>query len=260
MSPFRDAPPVELGPLDVGLSAAASRAVTALPTGGRLIVPRRPRFAAYLAGALGSTGLFGVLLWAVAAWSSRWSPRALSDIGLCIAAVIVGGGSLAAVMHALDQNARPLTRSGEAVRRGARSVLDRLAVLADRAERSPSDFTERHAAGLRRALASAEAPDLAPWIPDDVRGRAELLQARAAALHGGPAWSANDARRERVRALLVSAAQRLTDPRPARRDLAALDGAPRSLRLRVLAEPIESDAPEDADDTAREPAAILRKL
>src|SRR6185312_2516101 len=100
MSPFRDAPPVELGPLDVGLAAAASRAIAALPTGGRLIVPRRPRFAAHRAGALGSTGLFGVLMWTVAAWSSRWSPRTLADVGLCIAAVIVGGGSLAAVLHA----------------------------------------------------------------------------------------------------------------------------------------------------------------
>src|SRR4051812_12739406 len=128
MSPFRDAPPVELGPLDVGLSAAARRAVAALPRGGRLIVPRRPRLAAHLAGALGSTGLFGVLMWTTVAWSSRWSPRTAADVGLCVVAVIVGGGSLAAILHALDQTARPLTRSGEAVRRGARSILDRLIV------------------------------------------------------------------------------------------------------------------------------------
>jgi hypothetical protein len=260
MSPFRDAPQVELGPLDVGLSAAASRAVAALPTGGRLIVLRRPRFAAHLAGALGSTGLFGVLLCAVAAWASRWSPRTVSDLGLCIAAVVVGGGSLAAVLHALDQNARPLTRSGEAVRHSALRVLDRLVVLADRAERSPSGLTDRHAAGLQRALASAESPDLAPWISDDVRGRAELLLARMNAARGGHAWAADDTRRDRVRALLASAAQRLTDPDPARRDLAALDAAPRNLRLRVLAEPAESDAYDDVDDTASAPAAILRKL
>jgi hypothetical protein len=258
MSPFRDAPPVELGPLDVGLSAAASRAVAALPTGGRLIVPRRPRFAAHLAGALGSTGLFAVLMWTVAAWSSRWSPRTAMDIGLCVLVVIVGGSSLATVLHALDQNTRPLTLSGEAVRRGARGVLDGLVGLADRAERAPDRLTERHVASLRRALARAEAPELAPWIPDDVRGRAELLLARALAARAGHAWAADATRRDHVRALLTSAAALLADPAPARRDLAALDAAPKSLRLRVLAAPIDDD-PDDEDD-APAPAAILRKL
>ena len=264
MSPFRDAPPVELGPLDVGLSAAAARAVAALPRGGRLIVPRRPRFAAHLAGALGSTGLFGVLMWTVAAWSSRWSPRAVSDIGLCIVAVLIAGGSLAAVLHALDQNTRPLTRSGEAVRREAQRVLDHLVGLAERAERSPDQLTERHVARLHRALAGAETPELAAWIPDDLRGRAELLLARAIAARGGHAWADDVAQRDRVRALLASAAARLTDPAPARRDLAALDGAPRSLRLRVLVDAAKpaplDDNDNDDDDDATAPAAILRKL
>lgn len=261
MSPFRDAPPVELGSLDVGLAAAARRAIAALPKGGRLIVPHRPRVAAYLSGALGSTGLFGVLMWSVAAWASRWSPRTAADVGLCVVAVILGGGSLAAVLHALDQNTRPLTRSGEAVRRGARSVLDRLAIVADRAARSPIDLPHREIEHLRRALASAEAPDLAPWIPEDVRARAELLLARALAARAGHAWAHDDALRERVHALLLAAAARLADPAPARRDLAALDAAPRSLRLRVLVEPIAITLHDDSDDAAASaPAAILRKL
>jgi hypothetical protein len=257
MSPFRDAPPVELGPLDVGLSAAAARAIASLPRGGRLIVPRRPRFAAHLAGTLGSTGLVGFALWAVVARSSHWSPHTISDLGLGALAIILGGGSLAAVMLGLDRNKRPLTRSGEDVRRDARSVLDRFVGLAERAERTPHELTTPDLARLTLALASAETLERAPWIPDDVRGRAELLLARAVAALAGHAWAADDARRSRVHALLTSAAARLVDPAPARRDLAALDAAPRSLRLRVLADAVES-ADDEGDDDA--PAAILRKL
>ena len=261
MRPFRDAPPVELGPLDVGLGAAAKRAIAALPKGGRLIVPHRPRFAAHLAGSMGSTGLFGVVLWTVAAWASRWSPRTAADVGLCVAAVIVGGGSLAAILHALDQNTRPLTRSGEAVRRDAHRILDRFLGVANRTARSPTQVLRRDTETLRRALASAEAPDLAPWIPDDVRGRAELLLARALAARAGPTWASDDALRAHVRARLLAAASHLLDPAPARRDLAALDAAPRSLRLRVLAEPIAVASLDDGDhDDASSPAAVLRKL
>ncbi len=260
MSPFRDTPPVELGPLDVGLAAAARRAVAALPKGGRLIVPQRPRFAAHLAGAVGSTGLFGVLMWTVGAWSSRWSPRTAADVGLCVVAVIVGGGSLAAVLHALDQNTRPLTRAGETVRRSALRILDRLLVIADRATRSPGDLPLREVENLHRALASAEAPDLATWIPEDVRGRAELLLARTLASRAGHAWASDEACRERVRALLVAAASRLADPAPARHDLDALDAAPRSLRLRVITDSIAITPLDDTgDDDVPATAAIVRK-
>ena len=212
MSPFRDAPPVELGPLDVGLAAAARRAIAALPKGGRLIVPHRPRFAAHLAGALGSTGLVGVVTCAVFARWSHWSPDSVLDLGLCALAILVGGGSLAAVMLGLEQNRRPLTRSGEEVRRGARSVLDRLISLAERAERTPHELTPPDVPQLALALANAKTPEQAPWIPDDVRGRARLLLARTIAALGGHAWAADDARRDHVRALLTSAAATLTDP------------------------------------------------
>jgi hypothetical protein len=257
MRPFRDAPPVELGPLDVGLSTAATRAIAALPRGGRLIVPRRPRFAAHLAGTLGSTGFVGFALWAVVARSSHWSPHTISDLGLGALAIILGGSSLAAVMLGLDRNKRPLTRSGEEVRRDARGVLDRLIDLAERAERTPHDLTTPDLAKLALALASAETLERAPWIPDDVRGRAELLLARTIAALAGHAWAADDARRDRVRALLTSASAKLTVPAPARDDLAALDGAPRSLRRRVVTDALEG-ADDDSDDEA--PAAILRKL
>ena len=262
MSPFRDAPPVELGSLDVGLSAATTRAVATLPTGGRLIVPRRPRFAAHLAGALGSTGLVGFLLWAIVARSSHWSPHTASDLGLGTLAIILGGGSLAAVMLGLDRNKRPLTRSGEEVRRDARGVLDRFLDVAERAERTPHELTTPDLVKLARALASADTLERAPWISDDVRGRAELLLARSIAALAGHAWAANDARRDHVRALLTSAAAKLADPAPARADLAALDGAPQSLRLRVLLDAVDAAPFDDSDDDVIAPARApaLRKL
>jgi hypothetical protein len=259
MSPFRDAPPVELGPLDVGLAAAARRAIAALPKGGRLIVPHQPRFAAHLAGTAGSVGLFAVLLSAVLARSSHWSPHSVSDLGLCALAVLLGGGSLAAVMHGLDRNRSPLTSSGEDVGRHARSVLDRLIDLAERAQRTPHELTAPDIVQIALALASAATLEQAPWIPDDVRGRAQLLLARTTATLGGRAWAASDALRDHVRARLTSAATLLADPTPARRDLAALDDAPRSARLRVLAEPRAIEL-EPHDDDEGVPAAILRKL
>ena len=259
MSPFRDAPPVELGPLTVGLAAAASRAIAALPTGGRLIITSRPQLAAHLAGALGSIGLVGFLIWAVIARSSHWSPHTLADLGLGALAILLGGGSLAAVMLGLDRNRRPLTRSGEEVRRDARAVLDRLVAIANRGERTPHALTKPDLASLTRALASAATLERAPWIPDDVRGRAELLLARSIAALAGHAWADDDARRDRVRALLTSAAAKLADPAPALDDLAAIDGAPRSLRLRVLADPIAlHDTHDDHDDDAAAPAPIAR--
>lgn len=260
MSPFRDAPPVELGPLDVGLSAAAARAVAALPKGGRLIVPRRPRFAAHLAGTLGSTGLVGFAMWAAVARSSHWSPHTISDLGLGALAIILGGVSLAAVMLGLDRTTLPLTSSGEEVRRDARGVLDRFIDLAERAERTPHELTLPDVVKLAFALASAETLERSPWIPDDVRGRGELLLARSLAAFAGHAWAADDARRDDVRARLISAAAKLADPTPAHDDLAVLDGAPQSLRLRVLLDAGEPAPLDDSDDHATEPAPILRKL
>ena len=257
MCPFRDAPPVELGSIDVGLEDAVARAIDALPRGGRLIVPRVPRFASHLAGALGSTGLFGVFVATSTAWASRWSPRTISEIALCLAGVILGGSSLALVMHALDQSARPPTRSGVEVRRAARRILDRLAAIAAHA-RSADDFAERHAVRLRRALADAEASDLSEWIPADVRGRAHLLLARVLAARGGPAWIADAGRRARVLALLGASAEMLDDPTPAQRDLATLDAAPTGLRIRVDPVTVDGDDDELDEATRAVPALIHR--
>jgi hypothetical protein len=230
MSPFRDTPQVELGPLEVGLGKAAARAMVALPRGGRLVSLRSAPVAAHTAGALGSVGLVGMTTAAFVAWTSRWRPESLSDIALCIASVIASGLSLAAILRALDRTARHVTRPGELVGRSARQVLRQFAWLARRAERAPDHFDARHVAALGSALSAAAEPELARWIPADVRARGELLLARVEARRGGPGWSRQEARRARVRELLMAAASGLADPRPAEADLAALDQAHAALR------------------------------
>lgn len=221
---------MELGPLDVGLGAAATRATVALPQGGRLVSLRTAPVAAHMAGTLGSVGLLGVVTTAFVAWTTRWRPESLSDIALCIAGVVAGGLSLAAIFRAMDRAARHLTQPGEIVGRGTRRVLRKLASLARRAERAPEHFDARHIAALRSALSAAAEPEIARWIPADVRGRGELLLARAETRQGGPGWARDEARRARVRELLLAAASRLADPRPAEVDLMALDQAPAALR------------------------------
>ena len=97
--------------------------------------------------------------------------------------------------------------------------MARIARLAAGAERSPHTFCTRQLAALRRAIAATRDPDVAPWIAPDVVGRAELLLARALALHGGPRWTDNGARRADVCDLLRRAARHLADPAPALADL-----------------------------------------
>jgi hypothetical protein len=100
----------------------------------------------------------------------------------------------------------------------ARPVLRRLIRLAALLRRGR--LARDHEGALRRALAAAGEPDLAPWIPADVRGRAQLLLARAVAA-AQPTLPAQ-ARRE-VRSLLTAAASHLDDAAPAVADLAAVD-------------------------------------
>jgi hypothetical protein len=226
MSPFRDAPQVELGPLDVGLGKLATKAMRALPRGGRVVSLERSPIGVHIAGTLGSVGLFVVATTAFVAVTSNWRPVSPSDFALCLAGVVAGGLSLATIFRAMDRAVGQLTRPGEIIGRGARRILRRIARLAAHAERAPDEFRARRVAALQRALLSAAEPEIARWIPAEVRGRGELVLARAETRLGGPGWAGDEALRRRVRALLVSAAGRLTDPAPAEADLAALDRAP----------------------------------
>src|SRR5262249_49504239 len=92
-------------------------------------------------------------------------------------------------------------------------------------ERSPAQFGARRVAALGKSLRSARDPDIARWLSADLIGRIELLCARTLAAHAGRDWITRDAVRTRVRDLVVAAAAHLTDPSPARADLAAIDGA-----------------------------------
>lgn len=223
MSPFRDAPTVELGPLDVELERAASRAMVALPRGGRVVSSRGPRIEAHVAGALGSLGLCAVAVTALIAYGAHFRLASLADLALCLALLGMGGLSLAVIFRATDRSSAQRTRSGAAVGGDARRVLRRIVRLAGGAERRPTEIHHRRALALRRALRDAAEPDLARWIPDDVLGRGELLLARAEARLGGVRWADDEGRRGRVRALLDAAARHLDDPAPAEADLAALD-------------------------------------
>jgi hypothetical protein len=272
MSPFRDTPSVELGPLDVGLGPAATRAMVALPRGGRLVSLRIAPVAAHIAGTLGSVGLFGVVTFAFLVRSVGWSPESLSDVALCVAVVAAGGLSLAAIFRTMDRTARQLTQPAVIVARGTRRVLRKLASLSRCAERAAEHFDARHVAALSSALAAAAEPEIARWIPADVRGRGELLLARAETRLGGPGWTRDDARRERVRELLLAAASRLADPQPAEADLAALDQAPAALRappprricVSVAVEPARtvnraspSEEPPDEEPVPTPPRPVL---
>ncbi|MEO7328794.1 MAG: hypothetical protein ABI193_09470, partial [Minicystis sp.] len=124
-----------------------------------------------------------------------------------------------------------LTRPGKVVSRSARRLLQRLTKLAWQAARSPERFGPRRIGALESTLAAAADPELERWIPADVRGRAELLLARAGAAAGGPVWADDPATRRRTRELLASAAGHLLDPEPAALDLAALDRAHRGARV-----------------------------
>jgi len=267
MSPFREAPEVELGPLEVGLEVAVTRATARLPSGGRLVAGPPVPSAARRSGALGSAGLLLVGATALVAWSTGWQPGSIAELAASVPVVVFGGLSLAAVFSAVDRlghrggsrspqsSTGALVVRGELVSRRARAVLRRLARIEAQARRGRADPSR--AAALRRALAAAAAADIVPWIPADVRGRAELLLAREIAATGGCSWRARTAARGEVRALLAAAAEHLDDGAPARADLAALGDTPArraGRRLAAVAElPVDTDEPLHDAGSAPDP-------
>src|SRR4051794_68932 len=117
MSPFREPPGIELGPLEVGLKGAARRAMMGMiPSGGRLIAPGRGDAAplerrSYAAGTLGSLGLLLVGVCTFVAATSGWRPQGSGCMAITVALVIAGGLSLATVLRALDSpHDRPTLR------------------------------------------------------------------------------------------------------------------------------------------------------
>ncbi|MDC0741218.1 hypothetical protein [Polyangium mundeleinium] len=225
-SPFREPPKLELGPLSVGLHQAASRAMKRLPSGGRIVRQGPTRRIAHTQGALGCTGLVLAASAAFIAITTGWLPQSHAEVAIVMVTVIVAGACLAAVLLALDR-ARPLpTCEAEPVGHAARLVAQRLARLATCAAEDTARFGPRRINALRRALSAAADPALATWIPDDVRGRAELLLARAIVAHARPGWTRDAAVRAEVRGLLVRAATHLDEPAVAAADLVRLDAAP----------------------------------
>ncbi|WP_437577936.1 hypothetical protein [Sorangium sp. So ce887] len=244
MSPFREPPGVELGPLEVGLGRAARRAMVGLiPSGGRLIAPDGYarllqgergswRDRSHVAGALGSLGLLLVAACAFVAATGGWKLHGVGATAATVALVIAGGLSLAAVLRALDAPRERLTVRGAVVGTAARRALRRALRLARHAARAPERFGPRRVTALRRTLSMLADPLIADWIPADVRGRAELLLARAIAASAGARWTRDAIVRTEVRTLLLAAADHLFEPTPARLDLLVLaehtDAAPTS--------------------------------
>jgi hypothetical protein len=236
VSPFREPPGIELGPLEVGLARAARRAMTGvIPSGGRLIAPERYACAvhgeaapsqrrAHAAGALGSMGLLLVGACAFVAGTAGWSPQGAGGTAVTVALVIAGGCSLAAVLRAIDSPRERLTLRGDEVGTATRRALRRALRLARSAARSPERFGPGRIAALRETLEMLGAPLVADWIPADVRGRAELLLARAVAANAGARWTRDPRVRAEVRSLLLSAAEHLVEPAPALSDLLLLAG------------------------------------
>ena len=251
MSPFRDAPDIELGPLDVGLDAAATRAMARVPRGGRVIARRAEGGPPHIVGAIGSAGVLSVVALALGAWSASFRPSSLLDLALCAGAVLVGGLSLAMVWSALDHRGRARSRRGDVVGAEAREVLRRLTHLGAVMKRGR--VSAALTASLRCALSAADEDAVAAWVPADVRGRAELLLARAVATIRGRAWT--DAGRTEVRALLTAAAAHLDEPAPAHADLSTLERVPRRIARRARVVDSALDLPEPEDDTGHAPAS-----
>ncbi|HVK64463.1 MAG TPA: hypothetical protein VM694_08315 [Polyangium sp.] len=271
-SPFREPPKLEFGPLSVGLHQAASRAMKRLPSGGRLVRQGPTRRIAHTQGALGCTGLVLAASAAFIAITTGWLPQSHAEVAMVMVTVIVAGACLATVLLALDR-ARPLpTCEAEPVGHAARLVAQRLARLATCAAEDAARFGPRRINALRRALSAAADPALATWIPDDVRGRAELLLARAIVAHARPGWTRDAAVRAEVRGLLVRAATHLDEPAVAAADLVRLDAAPlpptdavasaqgrEPLRKRIR-QRLASEPGAAADETAAEEEAQREEM
>jgi len=236
MTPFREPPKVSLGPLSVGLRRRLSRVMARLPSGGRILEEGAPRKAPHTRGAIGCTGFTLAVAAAFVALTTGWLPRTHAGVFLVIAVVIGAGACLAAVISTLDRARTLPTREGQAVGRAAKRVMKRIARLAARAADERSSFGPRHITSLRRALAAASDPSLASWIDEDVRGRVELLLARALAKEAGARLPRDAVMVADVRAMLVRASEHLEDPSAALVDLAALDASLwRTSRRRIKA-------------------------
>jgi len=252
MSPFREAPQIELGPLDVGLEIAVKRASARLPRGGRLVMaPPRDlgpddRRGPHPAGALGSAGLVIVCGIALVAWVMGWQPASVTDVAEAVPVVVFAGVSLAAVLRAADRTARVRIQRAEVVARSVRRVLRRLTRLEQQARRGHVD--PGRASALRNALAAAGDPEIAPWIPADVRGRAELLLARVLLTSTRPSRLAQSMALHEARGLLLRAAGSLEDAAPACADLAAITRAP-GRRARIATPADEWAAVDEAEST-----------
>ncbi len=258
MSPFREPPHAELGPLDVGLEGAARLAELRVPRGGRLVAVRARGVSLHAAGALGSAGFLAVASATLMGWLVGWTPHTAVDVLLCVGGVIAGGMSLAAILRAVDRRDPLSTESGVIVGRASRRVVRRLSKLALQARTEPASFGPRRIAALRRTLHAARSPEIARWVPADLRGRAALLLARAIAAHAPGRWMADAPRRAEIAALLARATEDLSDPRPAAADLAALKRRPageaamrvKPVRIALL------EHEDDALDDEREPALV----
>ena len=198
MSPFRDAPEIELGPLDVGLDAAATRAMARVPRGGRVIARRAEGGPPHIVGAIGSAGVLSVVALALGAWSASFRPSSLLDLVLCAGAVLVGGLSLAMVWSALDHRGRARSRRGDVVGAEAREVLRRLTHLGAVMKRGrvSAALTE----SLRRALSAADEDAVAAWVQrvalghvDDEHGEATARALAQRELHRGEEAGAEEA-------------------------------------------------------------------
>jgi hypothetical protein len=259
VSPFREPPHAELGPLDVGLESAARLAELRVPRGGRLIAVRARGVSLHAAGALGSAGFLAVASATLMGWLVGWTPHTALDVSLCVGGVIAGGMSLAAILRAVDRRDPLSTESGVIVGRAARRVVRRLAKLAHHARTAPSGFGARRIAALRRSLHAAGSPEISRWVPPDLRGRAALLLARAIAAHAAGRWMADAPRRAEIAALLTRAVEDLSDPRPAAADLAVLKRRPAG-EAPSRAVPVRIALLEQEDDVLDEPPerALIR--
>jgi hypothetical protein len=226
VSPFREPPHAELGPLDVGLENAARIAELRIPSGGRLIAARAGGVSLHAAGAIGSAGFLAVASATLMGWLVGWSPHTALDVLLCVGGVIAGGMSLAAILRAIDRRDPLSTESGVVVGRAARRAVRRLARLARAARTSPATFGSRRIAALRRSLHAARSPEIARWVPADLRGRGALLLARAIAAEAPGRWMGNASQRNEISTLLTRATEDLSDPRPAANDFAVLKRRP----------------------------------
>jgi hypothetical protein len=179
--------------------------------------------------------------------TAAWELLSLGGFATLLALVVLGGGSLALVLRALDEAPSRRTRPGDAVGRSTSEALERLARIGRCAEVDPEGFGPHRVRALERAIARAREDDVAPWIPAEVLGRAELLFARATA-------RCDVDRTRDVSQALRAACEHLRDPRPAVADLELVQTTlPRRAAKRFAGpeEPRECDEASDEEPGVR---------